>query len=131
MDASLPSPSGLNASDAMRNAGSNAVIGVAKTLELNPQMVMWDPTQADIGDPTDLAASDARTLYFDGSSWADFVVGEGILTEDQLDPSYGGAPDQFIEANGASNRASRRTRSISTRTALRGRTERRPTASSS
>jgi len=72
----------------------------AKTLELNPQMVMWDPAQFEISDPSELAATGARTLYFDGSSWVDFAVGEGILTEDQLDPSYGGAPDQFIEANG-------------------------------
>ena len=90
----------VNASDAMRDAASNAVVGVAKTLELNPQMVMWDPAQFEISDPSELAATGARTLYFDGSSWVDFAVGEGILTEDQLDPSYGGAPDQFIEANG-------------------------------
>lgn len=90
----------VNTSDAMRDAGSNAVIGVAKTLELNPQMIMWDPAQFDVSDPADLAATEARALHFDGSSWVDFVVGQGFLTEDQLDPSYGGAPDQFIESNG-------------------------------
>lgn len=91
----------VNTSDAMRDASSNAVIGVAKTLELNPQMVMWDPAQLDISEPADMATTGARTLHFDGSSWVDFAIGEGFLTEDQLDPSYGGAPDQFIESNGS------------------------------
>ncbi len=90
----------VNASDAIKDTGSNAVVGVAKTLELNPQMVMWDPEQFDISAPGDLGATGARILHFDGTTYTDFLVGEGFIDESQLDPSYGGAPDQFIESNG-------------------------------
>ena len=90
----------VNTSDAAKDAGTNAVIGVAKTLDINPQMVMWNPAQYDISEPADMAATGARFLYFDGSTYVDFIVSSGFMTEDQLDPSYAGAPDQFIESNG-------------------------------
>ncbi len=89
----------VNLSDAMKDSGSNAVVGVAKTLEINPQILQWDPTQLDISEPADMAATGANVLHFDGVAYIDYMISEGDLTADQPDPSYGGAPDQWI-ANG-------------------------------
>ncbi len=86
----------VNLSDAMKDSGAAQVVGVAKTLEINPQMVMWDPTQLEIAEPADMAATGANVLHFDGASYIDFLIAEGIITADQADPSYGGAPDQWI-----------------------------------
>ncbi len=89
----------VNLSDAVKDSGSALVIGVAKTLEINPQMLMWDPAQLDIQEPADMGASGANVLHFDSVAYIDYLIAEGILTADQSDPSYGGAPDQWI-ANG-------------------------------
>jgi hypothetical protein len=88
----------VNLSDAMKDSVTAPVVGVAKTLELNPQMIMWDPTQLEIdkADPTTISASGAKVLYFDGTTYMDFLLSEGVVNSDQLDPSYGGAPDQWI-----------------------------------
>lgn len=91
----------VNTSDALKDAATNRVIGVAKTIEIHPHMIMWDPAQHTVESPQDLAKTGATMLYFDGNAVVDFLVSEGALTEEQLDPSYGGAPDRFIESNGA------------------------------
>jgi hypothetical protein len=90
----------VNMSDAMRDSSSAAVVGVAKTLEINPQMVMWDPAQLEITAPEDMAASGANVLYFDGTTYMDYLEAQGYVTGGQLDPSYGGAPDQWIAQGG-------------------------------
>jgi hypothetical protein len=91
----------VNMSDAMKDSGgATPVVGVAKTLEINPQMVMWDPAQLKIETPADMAASKASVLHFDGTAYMKFLEAEGFVTADQLDPSYGGAPDQWIANSG-------------------------------
>ena len=91
----------INTDEAIQTAGTVEVTGVAATLEINPQMLQWDPTQQDIdkADPTTLAASDARVLHFPGTAYIEFLISEGFITADQSDPNYGGAPDQWV-ANG-------------------------------
>lgn len=39
---------------AMKVSASSPVVGVAKTLEINPQILYWDPAQTTIKTPTDL-----------------------------------------------------------------------------
>lgn len=90
----------VNLSDAMKDSATAPVVGVAKTLEINPQMVMWDPEQLDITEPEDMAASGAQVLYFDGTTYMDFLVAQGYVTEDQLNPSYGGSPDTWVAQGG-------------------------------
>jgi hypothetical protein len=90
----------VNLSDAMKDSATAPVVGVAKTLELNPQMVMWDPAQLDITEPEDMAASGAQVLYFDGTTYMDFLVAQGYVTEEQLNPSYGGSPDTWVAQGG-------------------------------
>lgn len=91
----------INTDEAIQTAGTVEVTGVAATLEINPQMLQWDPTQQDIdkADPTTLAAGGARVLHFPGTAYIEFLISEGFITADQSDPNYGGAPDQWV-ANG-------------------------------
>jgi hypothetical protein len=90
----------VTTSDIMKASDSVPLLAVAKTLDLDPQMIMWDPTQHTITKPEDIAATGAQLLYFDGASYVDYMVGAGYLTEDQRNPSYGGAPDQWIAEGG-------------------------------
>ena len=91
----------LNSDDIIQAAPTVEVTAVATTLEINPQMVMWDPAQLDIdkNDPTTIGATGQRVLHFPGIAYIDFFVSNGIMTADQSDPNYGGAPDQWV-ANG-------------------------------
>ncbi|MFZ1489267.1 MAG: hypothetical protein WAS51_04950 [Ilumatobacteraceae bacterium] len=90
----------VNASDAMKDSATNAVVGVSKTLDVDPQMLMWDPTQLDITDPEDMAATGAKVLHFDGVAYLEFLISNGYIDEGQSDPSYGGAPDEWIAQGG-------------------------------
>jgi hypothetical protein len=91
----------LNSDDVIQAAPTVEVTAVATTLQISPQMVMWDPTHLEIdkNDPTTIAATGERVLHFPGSAYIDFFVSDGIMTADQSDPNYGGAPDQWV-ANG-------------------------------
>jgi hypothetical protein len=77
------------------------MIGVMAPLELDPQILLWDPkvhptwhTIADIGQ------SDARVLYFQGSAYMEYLVGAGILRRAQIDGGYDGSPSRFVASGG-------------------------------
>ncbi len=109
----------VNTDDVIQSSGTVQVTGVAATLEINPQMLQFDPTQLDIDpmDPASIGESGARILHFPGVTYIDWMIGKGYITEDQSDPNYGGAPDQWIaEGGNFIQQASSPTRSTSTRT---------------
>lgn len=91
----------INVSDIMKEAGEVPMIAVAKTLDLDPQMIMWDPEQNPVAAPEDIAASGAQVLHFDGVAYIDYMIAQGYMTEDQSNPSYGGAPDQWVAEGGS------------------------------
>jgi hypothetical protein len=90
-----------NTDDAIAASGTVRVTGVATTLEINPQMLMWDGEQTEIdpADPTSFRESGARVLHFPGLTYIDWMIAKGYIDESQSDPNYGGSPDQWI-ANG-------------------------------
>ena len=91
----------VNTSDVVASWPTIEAIGVAGTLELNPQMLMWDPAQNDFSDPASIGASGVTVLHFDGTAYIDWLIGEGTITADQTDPSYGGAPDRWLTSEGS------------------------------
>jgi hypothetical protein len=90
----------VNLSDVMKSSKTIPLTVVGKTLEHDPQMIMWDPTQNDIQKPEDIAASGKEVLHFEGAAYIDYMIGKGYMTADQSNPSYGGAPDAWIAAGG-------------------------------
>ena len=92
----------VNTDDVIQSSGTVQVTGVAGTLEINPQMLMFDPTQLDIDpmDPATIGESGARILHFPGVTYIDWMIGKGYISADQSDPNYGGAPDQWIADGG-------------------------------
>lgn len=90
----------LNSSDAMKNSSKTPVVGVAKTLEVNPQSLYWDPTQTTITAPADLAASGRRVLHFPNTAWSLWLLQAGYMTADQSDGNYSGSPDEWISSGG-------------------------------
>jgi hypothetical protein len=65
-------------------------------------MIMWDPeTYPDVRSIADLGELGTTVNIFSGSTYAEVFVAEGVLSADQVDPSYDGGPSRFISEGGA------------------------------
>lgn len=81
---------------------SAPTIAVVAPLEVNPQMIMWDPeSYPDIKTLADLGEAGITINIFPGGLFSDVFLAQGIWSEDQVDPSYDGSPARFISSGGA------------------------------
>ncbi len=88
--------------DVIKDSAAIDMVSIMKTLDKDPQMVMWDPTQYDIQKPEDILASGASVLHFPGPpAYIDYMIGKGIMSADQSDPSYDGSDAKFVAEAGA------------------------------
>jgi len=90
----------ITISDVIKDSAAVDMVAIAKTLDLDPQMIMWDPEQNDIQSPEDIAASGAKVLHFPGTSYIDYMIANGIMTEDQSAPSYDGSDAAWVADGG-------------------------------
>lgn len=90
----------INMSDVIKDSAAVDMVAIAKTLDKDPQMVMWDPSTFDIQEPADIAATGADVLHFPGTSYIDYMIASGIMTADQDTPTYDGSDSQFVSSNG-------------------------------
>ncbi len=78
------------------------MVSVMAPLEINPQMIMWDPeTYPDVETLADLGEAGATINYFAGGEFMEVFISEGVVSRDQVDPSYDGSPARFIADGGA------------------------------
>lgn len=90
----------INLSDVIKDSGAIDLVAIAKTLDKDPQMIMWDPAQNDVQSPEDILASGAQVLHFPDVSYIDYMVAQGYMTEDQSNPSYDGSDAAFVADGG-------------------------------
>lgn len=77
-------------------------IGVVAPFNINPQIIMWDPeTYPDVRTIDELKDANVKVLYFRNVAYMKYLTGAGILSEEQVEDSYDGFPEQFVTANGA------------------------------
>lgn len=77
-------------------------ISVIAPLEINPQIIYWDPeTYPDVETLADLGTENVTINIFEGGTFADVFVGQGIWNAGQIDGSYDGSPTRFIAEGGA------------------------------
>ena len=78
------------------------VLAVVAPMEINPQMIFWDPeTYPDVETLADLGEQEITINVFEAGTFADVFVAEGIWKADQIDPSYDGSPARFVAEDGA------------------------------
>ena len=78
------------------------VLAVVAPMEINPQMIFWDPeTYPDVETLADLGEQDVTINVFEGGTFTEVFVAEGIWNADQIDPSYDGSPARFVAEDGA------------------------------
>lgn len=73
---------------------------VVAPLDINPEMVMWDPDTYDIESWSDLKGTGAVLNHAADASYPEYLLATGLLIADQLDGGYDGSPDRFIDADG-------------------------------
>jgi hypothetical protein len=92
---------GLLATDeAIQNSAKQPTIAVMNYFDKDPQILMYDPDTYDFQSIADIGKTDTKVLYFEGSTYMDYLTGSGLLKKDQVDGSYQGGPDRFVGADG-------------------------------
>ena len=75
----------------------NSLLSVVAPLEMNPQIVMWDPEGLPgVESIADLGELGTTIQVFSAGTWSDVLAGLGVISADQVDPSYDGSPARFI-----------------------------------
>jgi hypothetical protein len=91
----------LNSDELVQQSAAHPLLGVVAPLDLDPQVVLWDPAaHPDWNTIQDIGQTDTTVLYYQGTPFMDYLLGAGILRPSQTDASYTGTPDRFVAARG-------------------------------
>lgn len=90
----------IDTDEGIENIEEAATTAVLSYMNIPPQAIIYDPDTYDIDEIGDIADTDATVLVFEGSTYQRWLIGAGLIREDQMDGSYTGAPDQFVAAEG-------------------------------
>jgi hypothetical protein len=76
-------------------------VAVLAGLEISPQIIQWSPA----AHPTwktiqDIGKTSTPVLYYQGASYMDYLLGQGILKKSQVNGSYDGTPTVFVASGG-------------------------------
>lgn len=87
--------------EAIENYADNPTTAFVAPLEINPQIIMWDPaTYPGAETIADLKAEGVTIRYFETGAYMQFLLSDGQVEESQLDGSYDGGPSVFIAEGG-------------------------------
>ncbi|MFG1770038.1 ABC transporter substrate-binding protein [Nocardia salmonicida] len=87
--------------DAVRAQSKFPVTGVFASLDVNPQIVLFDPaTYPQITSWKDVPASGAPVVYSEGKLFMDYLIAHGDVKPDQADASFDGTPSRFVAERG-------------------------------
>ena len=85
----------------VENSADLPVKAVLAPIEINPQMIMWDPeTYPEAETIADIGETGAIVRYFGGAAYMEWLIAEGQLSRDQVDGGYDGTPANFVAAGG-------------------------------
>jgi hypothetical protein len=77
------------------------VKAVMAPLDINPQMIMWDPaTYPTVKTIKELGATGAVVRVFGGASYMEYLVDSGQVDRKNVDEGYDGTPANFVAAQG-------------------------------
>ncbi|MEL6984584.1 MAG: ABC transporter substrate-binding protein, partial [Actinomycetota bacterium] len=90
----------VNTDEAIANYERNPTTAVVAPLDINPQILMWDPEVYTIESWNDVADTDAVISHFPGVTYVDYLIDAELVDDDQLEDTYDGSPDRFIARDG-------------------------------
>jgi hypothetical protein len=87
--------------EAIENYAQIPTKAIVAPLEVNPQIIMWDPaTYPDVKTIADLKKDNVTIRYFQTGAYMNFLVSSGQVDPSQLDGSYDGSPAVFVAEGG-------------------------------
>ncbi|MEA3215642.1 MAG: hypothetical protein QOJ19_1798 [Acidimicrobiia bacterium] len=87
--------------EAIENYKDVPTKAVVAPLEINPQIIMWDPaTYPDVKTIADLQKKNVTIRYFQTGAYMKYMVNSGQVKQSQLDGSYDGSPAVFTAQGG-------------------------------
>ncbi|MFC5754767.1 hypothetical protein [Actinomadura rugatobispora] len=87
--------------DAVAASAKFPVKAVFSSLDITPQIIMWDPaTYPNVRTWKDVAATGAKVTHTEGKLYMDYLVSKGYVTKDQADSSFDGTPSRFVADKG-------------------------------
>ncbi len=90
-----------NTDGIVQRYASLPTLSVMAGLEINPQIIMWDPsTYPQVRTIADLKATGAKVRTFEGIAFMQYLVQSGVLDKAQVDGSYDGTPGVFVAQQG-------------------------------
>lgn len=91
----------LNTDELIAQSSAHPMLGVVAPLTLDPQVLMWDPTaHREFNTIADIGQTATKVVYYQNSTFMEYLLGSGILRRSQVDPSYDGNPARFVAARG-------------------------------
>lgn len=90
----------VDTDEAIASYDRHPTTAVVAPLDIDPQIIMWDPDTYTIESWNDVAETGATINHYAGASYPEFLVGTELVDEEQLDPGYDGSPDRFVASDG-------------------------------
>jgi hypothetical protein len=86
--------------DAVQAAEKFPTMAVVAPLDINPQVIMWDPSTYAVSTWADVAKTKAKIVYIEGLPFMDYLVAKGYVAASQKDASFDGTPSRFVAERG-------------------------------
>lgn len=92
----------LITTDIIGSIDQQPTTGVLTYQEKSPVSLMLDPATHDFETMEDIGESGATVIHREGASYIQYLVGTGLLDEEQTDAPYDGSPSRLIASEGES-----------------------------
>ncbi len=90
----------IQTDQAVENFMRQPTVSIFAALDINPQVLMFDPEQFAFESIADIGKTDVPVLTFEGLPFVDFLIAKGMLKKSQVDSSFNGSPARFIASGG-------------------------------
>lgn len=92
----------VSTDEAIQNSKEQPTKAVFAPFEISPIMIMWDKEKyPNFHTLVDVGQSNTKVLYYETDTYMQYLLGVGILKEDQVDGSYDGSQSRWVAEDGA------------------------------
>jgi hypothetical protein len=93
---------GYLATDAqVAESKTQPTVAVMAAMEISPQIIQWSPQEHPAWTSiADIGKSNTKVLYYQGTSFINYLTGKGLLKASQVVGSYDGTPTTFVASGG-------------------------------
>lgn len=86
----------IDTDESVKLSADQPTKAVYTPLQVNPQILFWDPEMHDFTEIADIGASNATVLYFQGATYMDYLIAQGDVRADQVDGSFDGSVTRLV-----------------------------------